>query len=205
MVAVDAVMDAKPLLDSWLNNISRRYPNTPNGRQEAAIVIKPVVNSYNGVAKDEVIRKAAHCLRVSKAALGSLVSEAPTIESIRKTGRSPDPLAMSLVRLCIVKQDLLKEIKKKIKLKWIEGEEEQAVVSLLLSGAPIHEAARKAAPFLQGPLLKIAVSDDTACSINQTISRLELRAIEKSLPDLTGRERLDAQRKRLKLQWNTNH
>ena len=205
MIVVNAIEDAKPLLDVWLRHLSDSYPSTPNGRQEAAIAIKPVIRLYQGVAKDIVLRQAASVLGTSPEALKSLVSEAPSIIMEEKQERIADPLVLSVARCCIMRPNDLHEIKKSIKLKWIDGKEERSVIRMLVNGTPVHEAARKAAPFLQGELLELAVSDDQQCSIRQTASRLELRYIERSITELSGRERLDAQRKRLKLQWAANH
>lgn len=203
MLVCDAVDEAKPLLDVWLQNLSRRYSNTPNGRQEAAIEIKPVINSYRDVAKDIVLRKAANVIGVSPAALRSLVAEAPNIMPQEKKAKVPDPLAMSVARLCIVNPSDIGDVKKNLKIKWIDGEGEQALIKLLLKGSPIHEVARKVDPFLQGPLLKLAVEEDEPVSVTRALALLELRFVERGISDLTGRERLDAQRRRMKLKWNT--
>ena len=199
----DAVDNAEPLLDVWLRNLSRKYPSTPNGRQEAAIEIKPVINSYKDVAKDIVLRKAANVIGVSPASLRSLVSDAPNIMPEEKKARVPDPLAMSVARLCIVNPDDIPIVKKSLKIKWIDGDSEQKLIKLLLKGSPIHEVARKVEPFLQGPLLKLAVEDDEPVSATRALALLELRFVERGIANLSGRERLDAQRRRMALKWKT--
>ena len=202
---IDSLESDKPLMEIWLHDLSSSFPKTPSGRQEAALAVKPVVNSYKGVAKDMVLRSAANVLGVSPEALKGLVSQARVVGMDKPEERKPDPLAMALARVCIAKPADVPAIKSKIKYKWFDGDDERSLMRLLLNGTPIHEAARKAATFLQGPLLQLAVSNDEKCCAKQTISRLELRSIERELPSLNGRERLDAQRKRLKLQWSATH
>ena len=192
-------------MDIWLHDLSSSFPRTPSGRQEAALAIKPVINSYKGVAKDIVLRNAASVLGVSPEALKGLVSQARVATTTEPVARTPDPLAMALARVCIAMPAEVSDIKSKVKYKWFDGDDERSLMRLLLNGTPIHEAARKAAEFLQGPLLQLAVSTDEHCSAKQTISRLELRSVERELPTLNGQERVVAQRKRLKLQWSATH
>tara|TARA_R110002110_G_scaffold10631_4_gene52522 strand:- start:13402 stop:15054 length:1653 start_codon:yes stop_codon:yes gene_type:complete len=205
VMVCDAVDAARPLLDVWLENLSSTYPSTPNGRQEAAIEIKPVINSYKDVAKDIVLRKAANVIGVSPAALRSLVSEAPNSMPEKEKERVVDTLSMSVARLCIVSPEDIPTLKKKLNIEWVDGEGERSLIKLLLKGAPIHEVVRKVEPFLQGPLLKLAVEEDEPVSVSRVLVLLELRFVERTIKFLKGSERLDAQRNRIKLKWAATH
>ena len=152
------ISQAQPLLPEVLQRLSRRFPYTPQGRQQAADAAVPLLRVMRGIARQEAVQLAARLLSVSHHQLRRMVGQQHQPIQVEEGHREFDatvaPVLWALLHHEARARPLVVD---GLKPDWVSDQERTAVLGLLL-GTPFPELLMCLEPWAARHLRSLAAN-----------------------------------------------
>ena len=200
------VDQAHPLLPEVLQLISRRFSWTPQGRQQAAEAVVPLIRSMRGLARDEAVTLAARALNVDTYQLRRMVGRrkphAPIeVEAVRQL----NPLVSEVIWALVHHPDRADPIvRKHLRPEWM-GEQERLILHLLMQGSTVPVILLQLEDWAQKDLRQLAANrakhgaGQVRSLTRESCLRIELGYVEARMGAQVNGTRFGLQRRRLEL------